>query len=295
VKFRPKYVTRSLALREGECARCGRCCAIAFRCPSFTDDGCKIHGRHYEQCKAFPIDARDTLLIERMGGECGFRFRSGVPASFPVTRHGAAPIAIAAFICGFAALVAAFFIHWWALLFFAPAAFVVSFFRNPERFPADSAPNAVLSPADGKVVAIAESTMPVSGESAVMVDIFLSIFNVHMNRAPSAGSVSAIKYEKGAFLNALRADAGSENENNTIAIETDSGVHVEVKQISGAIARRIVCTTREGARIEAGERFGMIKFGSRTQLFLPAGGAFRETAKVGDTVRAGETVLGYLG
>lgn len=292
VAARPGYVRKSLELREGECRQCGYCCSIAFRCPQYTGDSCAIHGRHYRQCKAFPIDRRDAELIRRLGGECGYSFKSGVPRALPISPHGLSLILASMLVCGVAGVLSAPFIGWWALLFALPAAFVVFFFRDPERFGEESGPDVLLAPADGTVVAIREAPMPISGEPAVMMDIFLSILNVHVNRAPAGGEVVACAYERGKFLNALRGKAGQENENNTLAIACDSGRRVEVKQISGAIARRIVCTVAEGRRVEAGERFGMIRFGSRTQLFAPADSGFEPAVGVGDAVRAGRTLMG---
>ena len=292
VTARAGYVRKNLELREGECRQCGRCCAIAFRCPQYTGDSCAIHGSHYRQCIAFPIDRRDTELIRRLGGECAYSFKSGIPRAFPVSTHGLSPVLVSALACGVAAALGAPFVGWWVLLFVLGPAFVVFFFRDPERFGDQNGPDVLLAPADGRVVAIREAPMPISGEPAVMVDIFLSILNVHINRAPAAGEVVALHYERGKFLNALKDKAGRENESNTLAIACDSGRRVEVKQISGAIARRIVCTAAEGRRVVAGERFGMIRFGSRTQLFAPADSGFEPAVGLGDAVRAGRTVMG---
>jgi len=288
---RPGYVRRSLALRSGECRRCGRCCSIAFRCPHY-EDGCAIHGRHYRQCKAFPIDRRDTELISRLGGRCGYTFEGPVPRSFPISPHGLSVIAPVLVVSGLAAAVTAPFLGWWAALFAAPAVSVALFFRDPERFAPENGPDVLLAPADGRIVGTGEGRMPVSGEPAHVVDIFLSIFNVHVNRAPAGGRVVETLYAPGRFLNAMRAAAGEENESNTLAIACEAGPRIEVKQISGAIARRIVCTAAEGDRLEPGERFGMIKFGSRTQLFVPMDAPFEAAVGPGDRVKAGVTVVG---
>ncbi|MCD6404511.1 MAG: phosphatidylserine decarboxylase family protein [Planctomycetes bacterium] len=295
VTARRGYVRRHLALREGQCNRCGLCCRILFRCPYFDGTGCKIHGNHFSQCKAFPIDKRDIDLIRQMGGECGFSFKEAPMKTAPFTRYGLRPVLAASGLSAAAAAGAAFLVGWWALLFLLPAAFVLYFFRDPERHSDDDSPNVVLAPADGTIVGIREVEMPLGGGKAVMIDIFLSILNVHMNRAPVAGTVAETKYQKGKFLNALRGVAGEVNENNLVVIESPSGVRFALKQIAGVIARRIVCSVAPGDTIAAGERVGMIKFGSRTQVFIPADTGFEVCAEVGGHVRAGKTVLGHLG
>ncbi len=294
VTARKGYVRRQLALREGQCNRCGLCCQILFRCPYFDGVGCKIHGKHFSQCKAFPIDTRDIELIRQMGGECGFSFKEATVKTMPFTRYGLKPVLTTSGLSAAAAAGAAFLIGWWALLFLLPAAFVLYFFRDPERHSDDNSPNVVLAPADGKIVGIREVEMPLGGGKAVMIDIFLSILDVHMNRAPIAGTVAATKYQKGKFLNALRGAAGEVNENNIVVIKSPSGLTFMLKQIAGVIARRIVCSVAPGDTIAAGERVGMIKFGSRTQVFIPAEVGFKVCAEVGGRVHAGKTVLGYL-
>ncbi len=291
VRARPGYVRKNLALRVGQCRRCDRCCSIAFRCYNYNG-GCSIHGAHYRQCKAFPIDRRDTELIRKLGVECGYSFRTGVPQFSPVSLHGL-PIVVACLgACGLAAAITAAFISWWAFLFALPVAFVVYFFRDPERFPDQIGTEVLLAPADGKVVSVGQGSMPISGKPAYVIDIFLSIFNVHVNRSPVAGQVLAKKYKAGRFLNAIKSSAAEENESNTLAIGSDYGPRIEVTQVSGAIARRIVCTADEGERLEAGERFGMIRFGSRTRLFIPLDVPFEATVQIGQKVKGGSTVLG---
>lgn len=295
VTARPEFVRKSLLLRDGECRRCGRCCAVAFACPHFVSDSCNIHGNHYRQCKAFPIDARDTRLIAGLGGEqCGFSFRAAAPKAVPLAVHGVRAMLIALVLSVAAAVGAFFWVGWWALVLLTPALFVAYFFRDPERFAEDLPPGAVLAPADGKVVAVSDTRMPIAGGPALMIDIFLSVFSVHINRSPVAGKVADLRYERGKFLNALKSHAARENENNVIAIDTADGRHLELKQISGAIARRIVCTVKPGDTLLAGERVGMIKFGSRTQLFLPSEAVLRVSVQPGSRVKAGQTILGYL-
>jgi phosphatidylserine decarboxylase len=188
----------------------------------------------------------------------------------------------------------AFAIGEYSLVFLLPLAFAMFFFRDPEREPEDASPSAILAPADGKVVAITAGQMPITNVAAAKIDIFLSVFDVHINRAPAAGKVARRAYAAGAFLNALKAEAGEANESNTVLLEVQGGRHIAVKQIAGVIARRIVCDVKEGDFLFAGQRFGMIMFGSRTQLFIPADAGFEPCVTVGEHVKAGRTVLGHV-
>lgn len=171
------------------------------------------------------------------------------------------------------------------LPFYALAAFCLYFFRDPERnIPSG---DVLVSPADGKVVAVRQLD---SGE--VRVSIFLNIFNVHVNRTPIGGRVSAVQYQKGKFLVASHEAASQENEQNTLIIEgiiEGQGTRVVCRQIAGLIARRIVCFKRPGDTVAAGERIGYIKFGSRTDVIF--GPEWSARVKVGDKVAGGSTVL----
>ncbi len=171
-----------------------------------------------------------------------------------------------------------------ALLFLA--AFSLFFFRDPERRPAERGA-VLLAPADGRVTAAGPAT---EGEPGTQrVSIFLSLFDVHVNRAPTACRVEAVRYRSGEFRAAFRADAAARNEQNELELETAGGP-VRVRQIAGALARRIVCRARPGDELLPGERFGLIRFGSRTDTLLPPGVAL--AVGPGDRVRAGETVIG---
>jgi phosphatidylserine decarboxylase len=169
----------------------------------------------------------------------------------------------------------------------------LSFFRDPHRNVPDN-PALLLSPADGTVSDIEQVHEPALGDGPVLrIGIFLSIFSVHINRMPCAARVLSITYKPGQFLNALNKNCGQVNESNNLLLErigrpTD---RLLVRQISGAIARRIVCAAGEGQSFTAGEQFGMIKFGSRTELLLPARPNARTLVQVGDKVRAGLTPL----
>jgi phosphatidylserine decarboxylase len=173
-------------------------------------------------------------------------------------------------------------------------AWLFSFFRDPaRRIPTEA--GLVVSPADGTVVEVArlERDEFLDGP-AVRIGIFLSVFNVHINRAPVAARVIGLRYSPGKFLNALKSASAHENEALWIGLEEESPPHrrLVVRQIAGAIARRIVCDLRPGETLDRGQKFGMIKFGSRTELVLPADESLEVLAAVGDKVHGGVTILG---
>lgn len=220
-----------------------------------------------------------------------------------LTRYGIREIVVAflllAAICAAIVWGATRLGDWFAALVLLPVivfAWVVSFFRDPER-EVPTGDKLLLSPADGVVTHIDEVDEPsFIGGRARRISIFMSIFNVHVNRAPFPGAVEHLAYRKGDFLNAMRADSWHLNEANDMGLETGRPdlPRLLVRQIAGAIARRIVCDRKVGDRLARGERFGMIKFSSRVEVYLPAGAEVRILAKVGDAVRAGETVLGEV-
>jgi len=178
----------------------------------------------------------------------------------------------------------AFHLVSFAIVLLVLCAFVMFFFRDPERSFVLSGTQ-VLSPADGKVVSVRKEN------DLEVLSIFLSIFDVHINRAPVGGKITKIEYRKGKFLAAFDERASNENEQNSITID-HQGQPVRFVQIAGLIARRIICWKKEGEKIEAGERIGLIKFGSRVDVFLPSGSTIN--VKVGQKVRAGETVIGEV-
>lgn len=184
----------------------------------------------------------------------------------------------------------AFHIFWLGGFFLAAALFVLWFFRNPERkIPED--PHFILSPADGRVLKIEE----LDGNDMLRgrckkISIFMSVFNVHVNRMPCSGRVKEIRYRKGKFFSANLDKASELNESNAVLIETDDKKEILTIQIAGLIARRIVCWTKEGMEATRGERFGLIRFGSRLEVFLPL--EAEVFVKRGDRVRAGETRIG---
>ena len=175
-----------------------------------------------------------------------------------------------------------------AIVFLVYGLFSLFFFRDPWRA-ITAQPNEVVSPADGTVVAVEDlKETPYYTGPCLRISIFLSIFNVHVNRAPFEGTVQDIRHKDGAFKYAMRDDASDLNESNGIWLETPRGP-MTIRQISGAVARRIVCAAKVGDTLAKGEKFGMIKFGSRTELYLPTGTAV--CVKKGDTVRAGTTIV----
>jgi phosphatidylserine decarboxylase len=169
--------------------------------------------------------------------------------------------------------------------------FVLAFFRNPpRRIPGDE--RTVIAPADGRVIEVGEAPGP-HGGAAQRVGIFLSVFDVHVNRMPIAGRVVSIERGGSRFLAAFDRRAERENVRCTLTLETAAGVKFQVVQITGLIARRIVCHPRIGEWIRRGERFGLIRFGSRTDVILPAGA--RVEVRRGQRVRGGSSVLATLG
>ncbi len=169
------------------------------------------------------------------------------------------------------------------------AAFLVWFFRDPPRRVPEGA-GLIVSPADGKVEDA--EWIETSGGSRVRVSIFLNVFDVHVNRVPISGTVTLAEYREGQFLNALNAESAVHNEQTLLTIEAPEGYTVSFKQIAGVLARRIVCNLREGDKVVRGERMGLIKFGSRTDVLLPSGVELR--VRAGDRVKGGTSVLAYM-
>jgi phosphatidylserine decarboxylase len=162
------------------------------------------------------------------------------------------------------------------------------FFRDPERV-IPSEPGAVVSPADGKVTEVANVRL--DGREYKRISIFLNVFNVHVNRAPVAGVIRGVRYQEGRFLNAMDPACAECNEQNTVTLAAD-GQQIVFKQIAGLLARRIVFTKKIGDKVERGERVGLIKFGSRTDVFLPS--AAEVSVRAGDHVNGGSTILATL-
>lgn len=170
--------------------------------------------------------------------------------------------------------------------------FVAWFFRNPHRV-VPQGPRLLVASGDGKVIAIEEEFEPrFIKDRSIRITIFLNVFDVHINRIPCEGVVEEVQYQPGLFLVASRPDATLRNEQNALMIRTAQGAKVLCVQVAGLIARRIVCWISAGDRAILGERFGLIRFGSRMDTFLPLGTVLK--VAVGDRVKGGETILGEL-
>ncbi len=176
----------------------------------------------------------------------------------------------------------------WAAPALLLAAFFLWFFRDPERSVPKLA-GAVVSPADGKVTAV--SSINEAGTTRLRISIFLSVFDVHVNRSPIRGVIHNVAYHKGQFLNALNRESASQNEQNVVTVEGD-GQTIVFKQIAGLLARRIVFNKKVGDRVERGERVGLIKFGSRVDVLLDASASLQ--VKIGDRVQGGSSVLAFV-
>lgn len=209
-----------------------------------------------------------------------------------LAEYGGDELLIAALACGALAWALALSLGpWTALIAVVPWAIVVWFFRDPERRAPERA-DVLLSPADGRVQDIQEVDAPsYVGGRALRIGIFLSPLDVHVNRAPCEGTVEHLRYLAGEFLPAYNPKAPERNEAVELGLSTPAGMKVLVKQITGVLARRIVCVARPGVRLARGARYGMIKFGSRTEIYVPLEAHFHPTVKIGDRVRGGETVL----
>ena len=184
------------------------------------------------------------------------------------------------------------YLPWAGVLCALALCFVLLFFRDPERR-AQAPGTALIAPADGRVVEIAEVEEPDHvGGKAGKIAIFMSVLDVHVNRAPCDGKVEWTRHEPGRFLNAFAPEASIENERTLVALRDAQERPVLLKLVAGLIARRIVCPLRPGDSLRRGERLGMIKFGSRVEVLLPDDGRFHVAVRLGERVRAGETVLG---
>ncbi len=180
-----------------------------------------------------------------------------------------------------------------ALLMGVLSLFTIYFFRDPKRNNIFHE-KTILTPADGKILDIRhlQDTNNLLGEPAIKLSIFMSIFNVHVNRAPIGGRISKISYRAGKFFSANLDKASEQNEHNTITLQTGDGRKIVFVQIAGIIARRIVCWIKEGDVVGAGQRFGLIRFGSRLDIYLPADSRIVVQPRL--KVKAGETILGYI-
>jgi len=220
------------------------------------------------------------------GRDTSFRFLS---LRIPVAREGLLFI--------FPLLgITAFFWIWgaalWAFIFSLLTLFVISFFRDPERA-VPGQDKAILSPADGKIIRLEPCREEIFLKGpALKVSIFMSVFNVHINRIPISGRIADISYRPGKFVSANLDKASAANEQNAILMETLRGERILLVQIAGLIARRIVCRVKKGDPVERGRRFGLIRFGSRVDVYLPPGTQIQ--VRLGQKAYGGQTILGYL-
>lgn len=179
----------------------------------------------------------------------------------------------------------------WALPFWIIVLFVVQFFRDPAR-PIPAEPGIVLSPADGRIVAIETTQDPYANRAALKISVFMNVFNVHSNRSPVDGQIQTVQYFPGKFVNADLDKASLENERNAVVIKTSDNVVVTSVQVAGLIARRILCYVKPGEQLSRGQRYGFIRFGSRVDVYLPT--ESRPRVSIGDKVSASTTILADL-
>jgi phosphatidylserine decarboxylase len=180
---------------------------------------------------------------------------------------------------------------WWSFPFWLAALFVLQFFRDPARsIPGDA--RTVVSPADGRIVAVESARDPYLQRDAIKVSVFMNVFNVHTNRSPVDGEVRQVWYNPGKFLNAALEKASLDNERNALWLKTVTGADVTCVQVAGLIARRILCYVKSGDRLTRGARFGFIRFGSRVDVYLPASASVK--AALGDRVQGGSSILAIL-
>jgi phosphatidylserine decarboxylase len=190
------------------------------------------------------------------------------------------------------ALAATWIGGWWSLPFWLATVFVLQFFRDPPR-QAPAGDDLVLAPADGRVVMVGRAADGYTGRDALKISVFMNVFNCHSNRSPVDGEVKQIWYHAGSFLNAALDKASLENERNALLMRTTAGTELTCVQIAGLIARRVLCYVKPGDRLQRGQRFGFIRFGSRVDLYLPLDA--RAQITIGERVYAGETIVARLG
>jgi phosphatidylserine decarboxylase len=189
------------------------------------------------------------------------------------------------------ALFATWWLCWWSIPFWLLLVFVLQFFRDPHR-ERPSIAGAVLAPADGRVVLVGRARDPYLEREALKISVFMNVFDVHSNRIPIAGTVLKTWYHAGSFLNAALDKASAENERAALHLRGDAGVDIVCVQIAGLVARRILCYAREGERVEPGQRYGFIRFGSRVDVYLPVSATPR--VSVGERTTAGITAIAAL-
>lgn len=204
-----------------------------------------------------------------------------------IAREGWVHVAIAVVIAAAATYIGG----WWSLPFWLLVIFVLQFFRDPAR-PVPQQDNAVLSPADGRIVKVETTTDPYLQREALLISVFMNVFNVHSNRSPVDGEIKNAWYYPGKFFNAALDKASLENERQALHIRTDKGSDITCVQIAGLVARRVFCYVKSGDKLARGQRYGFIRFGSRVDLYLPV--QARPKVAVGDIVYATITMVAEL-
>jgi phosphatidylserine decarboxylase len=205
-----------------------------------------------------------------------------------MAREGWAHVLVVALI---AVAVTTVFGWFWSIPAWAAFLFVIQFFRDPRRLiPAQ--PNLAVLPADGKVVFVGTAKDPYLGRNARKISVFMNVFSVHSNRIPVSGRVERMWYTAGEFINAALDKSSERNERNAVWIRTEDDQDVVCVQVAGLVARRILCYLKPGQRVERGQRYGFIRFGSRVDVYLPM--SFICSARLGDWVYAGKDVLGHF-
>ena len=179
----------------------------------------------------------------------------------------------------------------WSIPLWIIAVFILQFFRDPPREIPQN-PDAILSPADGRIVAVERTLDPYAQREAIKISVFMNVFNVHSNRIPVDGTVQSIQYFAGSFVNADLSKASLENERNALLIKTANGHDVTCVQVAGLIARRILCYVNAGEAVLRGQRYGFIRFGSRVDVYLPLTASVK--VAIGDKVSATSTILATL-
>ena len=191
-----------------------------------------------------------------------------------------------------AAIVVAYFFGFaWSIPLWLIAIFVIQFFRDPPREVPGQA-NAVVSPADGRVVRVQKTLDPYTKGDSLLVSVFMNVFNVHSNRSPVDGTIEHVEYRAGTFVNADLDKASSENERNALVLKLSDGTRISVVQVAGLIARRILCYVKPGEALVRGQRYGFIRFGSRVDVYLPL--SAKPKVAVGDKVYATSTIIAEL-
>ena len=226
------------------------------------------------------------------GGHCTPRAREWGKMRIPLARYGFSELLIGTVAAAALAAVSLYVSFWPGVVIIGLLWLcLLAFFRDPERA-CQKDPDVLLSPADGTVMDVEEMEAPTFIEGKVVrVGIFMSVLNTHVNRSPARGRVRYVEHFEGAFHDARNPLSATENEHTLVGMDMDDGPSLLVNLIAGAVARRVVCTLEHGDHPEQGERIGMVKFGSRAELFIPVEAGFEVEVEVGDPVKAGLDVL----